>query len=138
MRKPIVMTEETKKRFDKLREDQGRTVEGMMRHLIKQEEKNNNIHGGFRIKKDGCTFDGYPEVEYVAGDITPAAMINEHFIDSDIIYLNDFPDLARIIKSGGRITAEVAQNLSVIFSTTKKYWLNIQKNYDMRKINDEG
>ena len=39
MRTTIAITSETKKRFDKLRKSQDRTVEGMMKYLIKKEEK---------------------------------------------------------------------------------------------------
>lgn len=39
MRTTIAITSETKKKFDKLRKEQDRTVEGMMKYLIKKEGK---------------------------------------------------------------------------------------------------
>lgn len=39
MRTTIAITSDTKKKFDKLRKEQDRTVEGMMKYLIKKEGK---------------------------------------------------------------------------------------------------
>lgn len=41
MRKMIAVSEDTKKRLDKLIKEQGRTVDGMVKHMVKKEEKDN-------------------------------------------------------------------------------------------------
>lgn len=46
--------------------------------------------------------------------------------------------IADIIKGKRGITVDTAMRLSVYFSTTVKFWLNLQSNYDIEKAERSG
>ena len=45
--------------------------------------------------------------------------------------------ISLILKGERRITADTAMRLSKYFGTTPEFWMNLQREYDLRKVKSE-
>ena len=73
--------------------------------------------------------------------ISPGEILKEEFLDPLSLGINEFSKkikvhpsrISNIINKKRAITAEIALRLNIAFGTTADFWLNLQKNYELRQ-----
>jgi antitoxin HigA-1 len=84
-------------------------------------------------------FDHLPEVENIAGVMTPGRFLQSHLDDSGVTAYKlakqiniQQTRISEILNNKRGITADTALRFAIFFKTTAKYWLNVQAKYDLR------
>ncbi len=77
---------------------------------------------------------------------TPGEILKEEFLEAlglkeiEVAKALDIPAsrLSEIIHGKRAISLDTAMRLSIYFTTTPLFWLNLQNNYDLQKIQEES